>query len=226
MNNKKTLNAIRSICFSVSTLAFYGSAVAADQAWKDAMVADATQAAPPSVTSDATVYGWTTEGDMTLVRYGTGPYTCVASGAFSLRIGKPPLPFPDPMCMDRNAWAFMKAVFSEKNPAKPAKSYPTAPGLVWMLAGMSVAKGAVEVGASEVAVLKAGGGDPEAKVFQMTPHVMIMPIPFDKEAAGLPEAYDIEHPLNPWIMAAGTPIEHLMVHFSQEDVAAMMNAGN
>jgi hypothetical protein len=46
------------------------------------------------------------------------------------------------------------------------------------------------------------------------------------QAAGLPQAYDIEHPLNPWIMAAGTAIEHLMVHFSEEDAAAMMNTGN
>lgn len=212
------------ICTVVSDLTFFGAAVASDPAWKEAMIADAALAAPPSVTNDATIYGWTPEGDMTLVRYGAGPYTCVASGAFSLRIGKPPLPYPDPMCMDQNAWAFMKAVFSEKNPAQPEKAYPTAPGLVWMLAGMNVAKGAVLVGASEVAVLKAGGGDPEAKVFQMTPHIMIMPMPFEK-TTGLPEAYDIEHPLDPWIMAAGTAIEHLMVHFSPEDITAMMKAG-
>jgi hypothetical protein len=42
--------------------------------------------------------------------------------------------------MDQNAWAFLKAVWSEKDPLKPEKPYPTAPGLVWMLAGMSVAK--------------------------------------------------------------------------------------
>jgi hypothetical protein len=223
---KGTSIAFRSICVAVSTLPFFSSAMAADQAWKEAMIVDAVQAAPPSVTSDATIYGWTSEGDMTLVRYGSGPYTCVASGAFSVRIGKPALPYPDPMCMDQNAWAFMKAIFSEKNPTQPAKPYPTAPGLVWMLAGMNVAKGAVQVGASEVAVIQAGGGDPEAKVFRMTPHVMIMPIPFDKTVAGLSTAYDIEHPLNPWIMAAGTAIEHLMVHFSSEDVTAMMKTSD
>lgn len=216
--------AIASAATAMSILTFAAAALAADQAWKDAAVADAVRAAPPSVTHTATIYGWTSEGDMVLARYGSGPYTCVASGAFSLRIGKPPLPDPDPMCMDQNGWAFMKAIFSEKNPARPEKPYPTAPGLVWMLAGMSVAKGAIAVGASEVAVLEASGGNSDAKVFQMTPHVMIMPMPFNEKAAGLPTAYDLEHPLNPWIMASGTAIEHLMVHFSAEDVATMMES--
>jgi len=215
------------VCFvgaALSTLGFFNSALAADQTWKEAMIADAVRAAPPSVTRDATIYGWTSEGAMTLARYGAGPYTCVASGAFSLRIGKPPLPYPDPMCLDQNAWAFMKAVFSEKNPAHPEKSYPTAPGLVWMLAGMNVAKGAVAVGASEVAVLKTSEGAAGPTVFQMTPHVMIMPVPFNEKAASLTTAYDLDQPLAPWIMAAGTAIEHLMVHFSAEDVAAMMKS--
>ena len=214
---------IASLATAISIFTFSASAPAADQAWKDAAVSDALRAAPPSVTHDATIYGWSSEGDMVLARYGTGPYTCVASGAFSLRIGKPPLPYPDPMCMDQNGWAFMKAIFSEKNPARPEKPYPTAPGLVWMLAGMSVAKGAIAVGASEVAVLEASGGNADAKVFQMTPHVMIMPMPFNEEAAGLSTAYDLEHPLSAWIMASGTAIEHLMVHFSAEDVVTMMD---
>lgn len=218
--------AFGSVGVALSTLTLFSSAQGSDEAWKEAMIADAVQAAPPAVTRDATIYGWTSEGDMALVRFGTGPYTCVASGAFSLRIGKPPLPYPDPMCMDQNAWAFMKGVFSEKNPADPETPYPTAPGLVWMLAGMTVAKGAIAVGASEVAVLEASGGDADAKVLQMTPHVMIMPVPFDEKASGLPAAYDLDHPLNPWIMAAGTAIEHLMVHLSSDDVAAMMNSAN
>jgi len=212
------------VAFSI--VAFSNPAGAGDDAWKSNAISDALLAAPPSVTNDATIYGWSPDGEMILARYGAGPYTCVGSGSFSLRIGKPALPYPDPMCMDQNAWAFMKAVFSEKNPAHPEHPYPTAPGLVWMLAGMSVAKGGIAVGASEVAVLEASGGNADAKVFQMTPHVMIMPAPFNENGAGMKTAYDLDHPLRPWIMAAGTPIEHLMVHFSSEDVAAMMGVGN
>lgn len=197
---------------------------AADEKWKSDMVADALLAAPPSVTDNASIYGWTADGELTSVRYGTGPYTCVSSGAFSLRLGRPPLPYPDPMCMDENAWAFLQAVWSEKDPLNPAKPFPTAPGLVWMLAGMSVNKGAVIVGPSEVAVVEAAG-EAGAGVFQMTPHVMIMPLPFDKTAATLPEKYDLDHPLNDWIMAADTPYEHLMVHLSADDVAAIMTVG-
>ena len=204
---------------------FLHPAHAADEKWQAEMIADALLAAPPSVTDNATIHGWTADGDLVLVRHGTGPYTCVSSGAFSLRVGKPPLPYPDPMCMDQNAWAFLQAVWSEKNPIEPEKPYPTAPGLVWMLAGMSVAKGAVAVGASEVSVIKATAGEAGGDVFQMTPHVMIMPVPFNKEVAELPTKYDLDHPLSAWIMAAGTPYEHLMVHFSADDVTAIMEAG-
>jgi len=204
---------------------FVHPAHAADEKWKSEVIADALLAAPPSVTDNATIYGWTADGDLTLVRYGTGPYTCVSSGAFSLRVGKPPLPYPDPMCMDQNGWAFLKAVWSEKDPLNPKTPYPTAPGLVWMLAGMSVSKGAVAVGASETSVVKTAAAGAGGDMFQMTPHVMIMPVPFNKEVAKMGTSYDLDNPLSPWIMAAGTPYEHLMVHFSPDDVTAMMEAG-
>ena len=201
------------------------SARAADEKWTAETVAEAILAAPPPVTETATVYGWDENGKLTLARSGTGPYTCVSSGAFSLRMGKPPLPYPDPMCMDQNAWAFLQAVWSEKNPIKPEKPYPTAPGLVWMLAGMNVDKGAVMVGASEVAVIEPVAGAGGGELFQMSPHVMVMPLPVAKSSPALPIKYDLHHPLGPWIMAAGTPYEHLMMHFSAEDVAAIMQGG-
>ena len=108
---------------------------------------------------------------------------------------------------------------------KPEKAYPAAPGLVWMLAGMSVKKGAVAVGASETSVVKTTAESSGGDMFQMTPHVMIMPVPFNEKVAKIGTRYDLGNPLNPWIMAADTPYEHLMVHFSDEDVAAMMQAG-
>lgn len=210
---------------SLTVLWFLNLAQAADEKWKSEAIADALLAAPPSVTDNATIYGWTADGGLSLVRHGTGPYMCVSSGAFSLRVGKPPLPYPDPMCMDQNAWAFLQAVWSEKDALHPEKPYPTAPGLVWMLAGMSVNKGAVAVGASETSVVKTAAAEAGGEMFQMTPHVMIMPVPFDKEVAKLGTRYDLDNPLSPWIMAAGTPYEHLMVHFSADDVTAMMEAG-
>jgi hypothetical protein len=60
----------------------------------------------------------------------------------------------------------------------------------------------------------------------MTPHVMIMPVPFNEANATLSTSYQLDDPLGAWIMAAGKPHEHLMVHFSAEDVAALMDPGS
>ena len=73
---------------------FLCPALATDENWKAKMIADALLAAPPSVTATAKIYAWTDKGELTMVRDGDGPYTCVASGSFSVRVGKPPLPTP------------------------------------------------------------------------------------------------------------------------------------
>ena len=196
------------------------TAQAVDDAWQAATIADAVQAAPPSVTDTASIYGWTAEGELVLARYGSGSYVCIGSGSFSVRVGKPPLPYPDPMCLDPNAWAFIQALWSAKNPAKPEQPYPTEPGLIWMLAGMNVSKTAVDIGAASVSV--AQDSAVQESVVQMTPHVMILPLPFNEKAAGMATAYTLDDPLAGWIMAAGKPHEHLMVHFSGTDVNTMM----
>jgi hypothetical protein len=78
----------------------------------------------------------------------------------------------------------------------------------------------VDIGASTIATTATGATGEE--VVQMTPHVMIMPLPFNKAVAGMTTKYNLENPLDPWIMAAGKPHEHLMVHFSAEDTKALM----
>lgn len=216
--------ALGGTALTVASLA--GPARAGDEAWQSAAIADALQAAPPSVTDTASIYGWTSKGELVLARYGSGPYTCIASGSFSLRLGKPPLPYPDPMCLDQNAWAFLQALWSAKNPADPERPYPSEPGLIWMLAGMNVSKSAVDIGAGSISVAQQSSGAAEAEVVQMTPHVMILPLPFNEQAAAMPSAYALDDPLGAWIMAAGKPHEHLMVHFSAEDVKAMMKSAD
>lgn len=199
------------------------AAEAVDEQWKAEQIADALRAAPPSVTRDAKIYAWTTEGEMILVRDGSGPYTCVASGFASVRIGKP-LPYPDPMCYDQNAWAFSQAVGSEKD------SMP--PGLIWMLAGMNTKKGVAHEklvyseGQNEQSAVKTPTTSESDQAFiRMTPHIMIMPCPSDEKIAELPTSYDPDNPLRAWIMAVDTPIEHLMVHFSDATAKGMMEAG-
>ena len=200
-----------------ATSAFSGS-----DDWKAEMIADALTAAPPAVTNDATIYAWDSKGQMLLLRSGAGSYVCLASGFMSTRIGKTPLPYPDPMCLDQNAWKFMRHFLSQKNPMKPSKPYPTEPGLCWMLAGMAVAGGMLDIGSGtkfEVTVAKSG-----AKIVRMTPHLMILPFPVNEKTAGMPTKYDTDHPGASWIMAAKSPIEHVMIHFSEQEVSAMMNA--
>jgi hypothetical protein len=209
--------ATASLAVSAATGSF-GAPITGEESWKAAAIADASMAAPPSVTADAKIYGWTKDGKLALARDGSGAYTCVASGAFSIRVGKPALPYPDPMCLDQNAWSFIQALWAKKKPL------PTAPGLVWMLAGMNVTKSAVDIGASKISTTDTGMTD--AKVVQMTPHVMIMPLPSDEKVAGMTTKYNLEQPLNAWIMAAGKPHEHLMVHFSAEDTKALMAPGS
>ena len=198
------------------------SAFAGGDEWKAKMIADALTAAPPAVTNDATIYAWDAKGQMVLLRTGTGSYVCLASGFQSTRIGKPPLPYPDPMCLDQNAWKFFRHFLSEKNPMKPSRPYPTEPGLCWMLAGMAVKGGMVDLGSNtqfEVTVVKSG-----AKIVRISPHLMILPYPVNEKTAGMSTKYDTDNPEASWIMAAKTPIEHVMVHFSEQEVSAMMNA--
>ena len=207
--------------FAILTLSAT-SAFSGSDAWKAKMIADALTAAPPIVTKDATIYAWDSNKQMILLRSGKGSYVCIASGLFSTRLGRPPLPYPDPMCLDQNAWKFMRHFLSQKNPMKPSTPYPTEPGLCWMLAGMAVTGGMLDMGSGmkfEVTVAKSG-----AKVVRMTPHLMILPFPINEKTSGMSTKYDTDHPKASWVMAAKSPIEHLMVHFSKQEVNAMMNS--
>ncbi|MCB1909877.1 MAG: hypothetical protein KDH15_21160 [Rhodocyclaceae bacterium] len=217
--NLNTARSLLSVGIALAVTGVAGTAQAADKEWTSATIAEAVQAAPPSVTDTASIYGWTADGELVLARYGSGSYTCIGSGSFSLRVGKPALPYPDPMCLDHNAWAFIQALWSGSKPL------PTEPGLIWMLAGMNVSKSAVDIGAATVAVAKDDADAAKAGIVQMTPHVMVLPLPFSEKAAAMGTAYSLDDPLNAWIMAAGKPHEHLMVHFSAEDVGAMMSPG-
>ena len=209
-----------SICVALPIAGVGATAYAADKAWVAETIADAVQAAPPSVTANASIYGWSPDGELVLARYGSGSYTCIASGSFSIRVGKPALPYRDPMCLDRNAWSFIQALWSGSKPL------PSEPGLVWMLAGMNVSRSAVDIGAASLSVDKAKADAERDGIVQMTPHVMVLPLPFSEQQAAMATAYALDHPLNAWIMAAGKPHEHLMVHFTAQDVNALMAPGN
>lgn len=196
-----------------------------DADWKTRQIADALRTAPPSVTKDAAIYAWTEAGERVLVRQGEGYYTCVASGSYSLRVGKPPLPYPDPLCADQNAWAFIEAFWSEPDPMNPRNPLPSAPGLVWMLGGMNIAKGLVAYGADADTLVETAQAEDNEEVINMTPHIMILPLAVDPEVANIPDAYSPTDPYRQWAMAAGTPIAHMHVHFSDSLHQALMAVG-
>jgi hypothetical protein len=187
--------------------------------WEHAQIADALRAAPPAVTHTAKIYAWQPYGQLVLVRDGPRPYTCVASGSASLRFAKPPLPYPAPFCADPNAWAFIRAYWTEDDPdpTEAVRPLPRAPGLVWMLSGMPGATGHVAAGKDAQGLVRTklmgaqeGAGHTAAPI-AMTPQLMLLPLPFGPAAAEFPETADSVHPLTLWMQARGTPIGYMPV---------------
>lgn len=202
-----------------------GGAASARADWKADQVADVMKCAPPAVTKDAKIWGWE-KTKRVLVRDGSGPYNCIASGSYSIRLGKPALPYPDSLCADANAWSFFTAIWEEADPIHPKKAYPTAPGLVWMLAGMDVVKGKVAYGKGTTVATgheaMHGAGAAKEDIVDMTPHIMILPLPVSAHDSGLSGVYDEKNPLQMWVMAPYSPLTHLHVHFPEPVVKAMM----
>ena len=71
----------------------------------------------------------------------------------------------------------------------------------------------------KITVTKSG-----AKIVRMTPHLMILPFPINEKTSGMSTMYDTDNPKASWVMAAKSPIEHVMIHFSEQEVSAMMNS--
>jgi hypothetical protein len=188
--------------------------------WEHAQIADALRAAPPTVSHQAKIYAWQPFGQLVLVRDGPGPYTCVASGSSSLRFGKPPLPSPDPFCADPHAWAFIQAYWMEEDPdpTEAIRPLPRVPGLVWMLSGMHEVTSHVAAGKNEPALVQMsptrtaqGAGHAAADTINLTPQLLILPLPLDPAASELPGTADLTHPLTLWMRARGTPIGYVTV---------------
>lgn len=193
--------------------------------WVQTQIKDALRAAPPTVTENARIYAFEENGERVLIRDGDGPYTCVASGSNSLRVGKPEFPYPDPLCADQNAWAYFEAVWAESNPLKPSRPLPTVPGMVWMLAGMNISAGGItygEDGDSVVGIMSNMDSSSSDDHVQMSPHIMILPLPVNAKEAALPVTFDPTNSEWTWVMAAGTTLAHVHVHFTEEAREALL----
>ena len=148
-------------------------------------VESAIAAAPASVSSGATIVQAQADGSMKTLREGKNGWTCMPDS--------PATPGPDPMCMDKNAGAWVAAWMGKKTP--PADT----PGLMYMLAGGTDASNT-----DPYAKAPTQGGD----WIHTGPHLMV--VGSSAVLAGYPSGASPDTKA-PYVMWAGTPYAHLMI---------------
>lgn len=175
------------LSIAAALLLVMGAAQAADTAkpMSDAqMTASAMRAAPEHVGRNAAIMAMNADGTMRTLRKGTNGFTCIPDN--------PETPGPDPMCMDKNAMAWLAAYLAKKSPPSGQ------PGFMYMLAGGT----------------DASNTDPYATKPQGNhwiktgPHVMIVGAD-DSFYAMYPHEAD-PNTRAPYVMWANTPYQHLM----------------
>jgi hypothetical protein len=149
------------------------------------LIKSAVAAAPASLSKGATVIAMMPDGTIRTVRAGTNGFTCMADN--------PSTPGPDPMCLDKNAMAWVGALMSHQTPEAGKV------GFMYMLAGGT----------------DASNTDPYAEKptasnhwIKTGPHIMIV----GGDAAfydSYPKDADPDTSM-PYVMWAGTPYQHLM----------------
>ena len=150
-----------------------------------AFIKAAEEGGPPHIAANAAVARMEPNGAVTPLRPGTNGFTCTI--------------LPDgtnaPVCLDANGLEFMKSAF-----AKAPKPTNTAPGIAYM------AKGGMHFeNAQGETVMERSAG---VKEVTEPPHWMIL-WPIDAAASGLPTKPNSG---GTYVMFAGTPYAHLMIH--------------
>ncbi len=150
------------------------------------LIASAQRAAPAAVAKDATIVAMGVGGKMRTLREGRNGWTCMPDS--------PTTPGPDPMCMDKNAFAWAGAWMGHKTPAS-AKV-----GFMYML------QGGTDASNTDPYATKPGAGNHWIKTGA---HVMV--VGADQGFYDLyPKGADPDTHA-PYVMWAGTPYQHLMV---------------
>jgi hypothetical protein len=149
------------------------------------LIASAMSAAPLAVSKDATIVVVGSDGKLRTLRQGQGPFTCVPDD--------PSTPGNDPMCMDRNAFEWFKALLAHEKPPE---------GKVWLAYMLK--------GGSDGSNDDPFASEPERgkKWVQTGPHVMIGGPGITKMVDSYPTTADDTR--KPYIMFPGTPYEHVM----------------
>lgn len=150
------------------------------------LIASAEHAAPAAVAKGATIVAMGADGKMRTLREGHNGFTCMPDN--------PATPGPDPMCMDKNAFAWAGAWMAHK-PPPPGKV-----GFMYML------EGGTDFSNTDPYATKPGPGN---HWIRTDSHVMIV---------GADQAFYDMYPKSPdpdtkmpYVMWAGTPYQHLMV---------------
>jgi hypothetical protein len=161
-------------------------APAAAKAPSDAqLIASAQRAAPAKVSKDATIIAMDADGKMRTLRQGTNGFTCMADS--------PATPGPDPMCMDKNAFAWAGAWMAHKDPPQGKV------GFMYML------EGGTDASNTDPFAAKPSASNHWVKT---GPHIMVVgadPSFYDS----YPKSPDPDTS-QPYVMWAGTPYQHLM----------------
>jgi hypothetical protein len=149
------------------------------------LIASAMSAAPAKVGKGATIVTLEADGKMRTIRPGGNGFTCMPDN--------PATPGPDPMCMDKNAMAWVQAWVAHE-PPQPGKI-----GFMYMLAGGTDASN------TDPYAPKPEAGN---NWIETGAHVMIV---------GADASFYDMYPKDakpdtsvPYVMWAGTPYEHLM----------------
>ena len=164
----------------------HASKQAAKQPKTDAeLIASAMSAAPSTISKDATVVAVGSDGNLRTVRQGQGAFRCVPDD--------PNTPGVDPMCLDRNAFEWFKALLAHEKPPE---------GKVWLAYMLK--------GGSDASNEDPFASEPQTgkKWVQTGPHVMIGGPGITKLLDSYPATAD--NTRKPYIMFGGTPYEHVM----------------
>ena len=149
------------------------------------LIASAQRAAPAKVSKDATIIAMDADGKMRTLRQGTNGFTCMADS--------PATPGPDPMCMDKNAFAWAGAWMAHKDPPQGKV------GFMYML------EGGTDASNTDPFATKPSATNHWVKT---GPHIMVV---------GADASFYDSYPKSPdpdtsqpYVMWAGTPYQHLM----------------
>jgi hypothetical protein len=177
------------------------AASAADGAPADveARIAAAVAPAPPALRETATVYDWTADGELTLLRQGTGELICLADDPRDERFHV--------ACYHRDLDAFMargrelRAAGKERDELQKSREEEIEAGTLAMPKGPTALYSLTG---------KPGTFDPASGRLAEGTRVSVIYIPFATEAStGLPP--EPVSPGGPWLMSAGKPWAHIMV---------------